>query len=165
MDDGGNFLFTFMILAFFYIQFFEIMRHTRVSDWIVTGISLAFILLILFIPLTSLIWAISDKPGTVYSIIFHINVLVSGLLMIVLWRYISTHPTLITPGTDTAIIGNLSVRLLLLPVTAIAGCFLDSWKLSFDAIPFGFLYLVPGVLFIYLSWKSDVRVHVEPAET
>lgn len=165
MDDGGNFLFTFMILAFFYIQFFEIMRHTRVSDWIVTGISLTFILSILFIPLTSLIWAISDKPGTFYSIIFHINVLVSGFLMIVLWRYISTHPTLITPGTDTAIVGSLSVRLLLLPITALAGSFLDSWQLTFDLIPYGFLYLFPGVFFVYLSWKSDVWVKAEPAET
>ena len=54
VNEGIVFLFTFMILAVFYILFFEMMRHTRVVDRVVVLLTFGFILSILFIPLTSL---------------------------------------------------------------------------------------------------------------
>jgi uncharacterized membrane protein len=163
MTYGINFLFIFMTLMVFYILFFEIMQNTRVNDWIVVYFSFGFILSILFIPLTTILWTISDRPDY-FSLTAHINILIAGLLMVFLWRHISTDPVLCVPGTDT-MFRNLSLRLLLFPVTAIAGLFLDWWPDTFNFIPLGSLYIIPVVLFVYLSRDSKTVVEAKPAET
>jgi uncharacterized membrane protein len=160
---GINFLFIFMILTVFYILYFEIMHNTRVNDWVVVYTTFGFILSLLFIPLTSILWIISDKPY-VYSIILHVNILITGLLMVFLWRHISTDPVLRVPDTDP-MFRTLSLRLLLFPATAIAGLFLDLNKFTFTYLPFGDLYIIPAVLFVYLSRDSKVEVQAKPAET
>lgn len=163
MTYGINFLFIFMTLMVFYILFFEIMHNTRVNDWIVIYLSFGFILSILFIPLTTILWTISDRPDYI-GLSAHINILITGLLMVFLWRHISTDPVLCLPGTDS-MFRNLSLRLLLFPVTAIAGLFLDWWPDTFTFIPFGSLYLIPVVLFVYLSRDNKVVVEAKPVET
>jgi uncharacterized membrane protein len=150
LSDGIDFLFTFLILAVFYILFFEMMRHTRVNDRIVVSFTFAFALSILFIPLTSLLWALSDEPVP-YGVLFHANVILASLLMIFLWRHISTNTSLCHPGPDPAIVTSISRRLLLFPATAAVGLVLDSWDVSFGQIPITILYMVPVILFVYLS--------------
>jgi len=161
---GLNFLFVFIIISIFFILFFEIMRTTRENDGIVIGFVSLFILAILFIPLTSRLWAISDKPD-IYGLIFHLNILISGLILLFLRKYLSAKPGLCRPGADPGLARNLSLRLLLLPVTAGAGLILDSWDIAFEAIPFAFLYIVPVILFVYLSQESGIAAQPEPAET
>ena len=152
--DGFNFIFTFMILAVFYILFFEIMRHTKVVDRMVVCLSFGFILSILFIPLTSLLWSLSDMPIP-YGVLFHANVLISGLLIFFLWRQISINPLLCLPETDGRTTKNLSLRLLLFPLTSVAGLALDGWEASFRIVPLTLLYLIPVILFVLLSRESD----------
>jgi uncharacterized membrane protein len=164
VNEGIVFLFTFMILAVFYILFFEMMRHTRVVDRVVVLLTFGFVLSILFMPLTSLLWELSEEPFP-YGILFHANVLVAGLLMIFLWRHISTDISLCLPGTGPGVVLSLSRRLLLFPATAVAGLFLDSWVVTFEAIPFAVIYLVPVVLFVYLSRETKGRVLSEAGET
>ncbi len=162
--NGTNFVFIFMMLMVFYILFFEIMKNTRVNDWVVVYVSFVFILSILFIPLSTLLWAITNMPDH-YALIFHTNILIAGLLMVFLWRHISKDPVLCVPGTDPARVRNLSLRLLLFPVTAVTGLFLNSWDPMFRAIPFAFLYIFPVALFVYLSRDHTVVVPPQPAET
>ncbi|MCX6689732.1 MAG: TMEM175 family protein [Methanoregula sp.] len=154
MVDGFNFIFTFMILAFFYILFFEIMRHTRIVDRMVVCISFGFILSVLFVPLTSLLWSLSDMPIP-YGVIFHANILLSGLLIVVLWQHVSTNPLLQVPGTGRLEARDLSWRLLLFPLTSVAGLILDSWDVSFQSVPLTLLYFIPVILFVWLSLKAE----------
>jgi len=154
MVDGFNFIFTFMVLAIFYILFFEIMHHTKIVNRMVVCLSFGFIISILFIPLTSLLWALSDMPIP-YGVLFHANVLLSGLLIFVLWQQISVNPLLHLPEMDEPATRNLSWRLLLFPLTSVAGILLDGWDVSFGTVPLTLLYLIPVILFIWLARETD----------
>lgn len=154
MNDGFDFIFTFMILAVFYILFFEIMRKTKHVNRMVVCLSFGFILSILFIPLTSLLWSLSDMPIP-YGVLFHANVLLSGLLVLVLWQQVSVNPLLCNPETDERGARNFSWRLLLFPLTSVAGLILDGWNESYGAVPLALLYLIPVILFVWLSLKTD----------
>jgi len=151
--DGFNFIFTFIILAVFYILFFEIMRHTKIVNRMVVCLSFGFILSILFIPLTSLLWSYSDMPIP-YGVLFHANILISGLLIFFLWRQISINPLLCRSDTDERTTKNLSLRLLLFPLISVAGLILDGWDVSFRIVPLTLLYLIPVILFVLLSRES-----------
>ncbi|MCU0630669.1 MAG: hypothetical protein MUF37_05925, partial [Methanoregulaceae archaeon] len=141
---------TFGILAVFYILFFEMMRNIRALDRFFVYISFSFILTIIFIPLSSLLWTFSDMPMP-YGVLFHVNIICCGLLLYILWRHVSLDPKLIIPETSSEKIRNISLRILLFPITGIAGLFIDGWDGSFGSIPISELYLVPIVLFIIFS--------------
>lgn len=152
--DGFNFIFTFLILAVFYLLFFEIMRHTKLVDRTVASLSFGFILSILFIPLTSLLWTLSDKPIP-YGVLFHANVLLSGVLLLILWWQISNNPLRSLPGTGRVDERNLCLRLLVFPLVSVVGLILDGWDVSFQTAPLALLYLIPFVLFVWLARKMD----------
>ena len=149
-SESINFIFTFGILAVFYILFFEMMRSIRVLDRYFVYLSFGFILSIIFIPLSSLLWTFSDMPMP-YGVLFHVNIICCGLLLYILWRHVSLDPRLIFPETTSEKIRNISLRILLFPITGIAGLFIDGWDGSFGSIPITELYLVPIVLFVFFS--------------
>ncbi|MFA4878216.1 MAG: TMEM175 family protein [Methanoregula sp.] len=163
INNGISFFFLFLIIAVFYILFFEIMGHNQVIDRGTVVFTFAFLLSILFIPLTSLLYALSEEPVP-YGVIFHANVFISGILIYLLWRYISKAPVLCVPGIDVWTTRNLSLRLLLLPATAVVGFCLDSWEGSFSKVPAMVLYLIPVILFVYLSRDPQVSAEPEPAD-
>ena len=148
-----NFIFTFGILAIFYILFFEIMRSIRLLDRYFVYASFGFILSIIFIPLTSLLWTFSDMPMP-YGVLFHVNIICSGLLMYLLWRHASLDQGLLLPEIDNNKVSNITWRLLLFPATAVAGLIIDGWDGSYGSIPITELYLVPIVLFVIFSRDS-----------
>ena len=152
-SESVNFIFTFSILAVFYILFFEMMRCIRVIDRYFIYISFGFILSIIFIPLTSLLWTFSDIPWP-YGVLFHINVLCCGLIMYFLWRHASTNQWLLVPGLSDKRARNISLRMLLFPATAIAGLLIDGSDFSFGTIDITRLYLVPIILFVFFSRDS-----------
>jgi uncharacterized membrane protein len=149
-SESTNFIFTFGILAVFYILFFEMMRNIRVLDRYFVYLSFGFILSIIFIPLSSLLWTFSDMPMP-YGVLFHVNIICSGLLMYILWRHVSLDKKLILPEISTEKVRNTSLRMLLFPATGIAGLIIDGWDGSFGSIPITELYLIPIVVFIIFS--------------
>jgi uncharacterized membrane protein len=150
INDGTSFLFLFIIIAFFYIQFFEIMGYTRIIDREIVCLAFLFLLSILFIPLTSLLYALSAEPFP-YGVVFHANVFITGILIFLLWRYVSATPALCVPALNPWIVRNLSLRMLLFPATAVAGMVLDGWAVSFSKVPAMMLYMIPVILFVCLS--------------
>jgi hypothetical protein len=152
-NDGTVFVFTFAIMAVFYIIFFEMLRNMRVLDRGFVYLSFGFLLSIIFVPLTSLLWTFSDVPIP-YGVLFHANILLCGVLMIVLWRHASRRQRLLFPGTGIHTVDSISRRLVLFPATAVAGLFLDGWDVSFGAVPITVLYAIPIVLFVILSRDS-----------
>jgi len=149
-SESTNFIFTFGILAVFYILFFEMMRCIRVLDRYFVYISFGFILSIIFIPLSSLLWTFSDMPMP-YGVLFHVNIICCGLLLYILWRHVSLDQRLILPETSREKVRNISLRILLFPLTGIAGLIIDGWDGSFGSIPISELYLIPIVLFVIFS--------------
>jgi len=151
INDGMMFIFLFIILAIFYICFFEMMRYTRIIDHITIGYAFAFLLSILFIPLSSLLYALSARPLP-YGVIFHVNILIAGIMLFLLWRtHLSRVPALLLQGTGPETIRNLGLRLILLPATAVAGLLLDGWTVTYSKIPVMVLYIIPVILFVLLS--------------
>ena len=155
INDGMMFIFLFIILAIFYICFFEMMRYTRIIDHITIGYAFAFLLSILFIPLSSLLYALSVEPLP-YGVIFHVNILIAGIMLFLLWRtHLSRVPALLLQGTGPGTIRNLGLRLILLPATAVAGLLLDGWTVTYSKIPVMVLYIIPVILFVLLSRETD----------
>jgi len=155
INDGLMFIFLFIILAIFYICFFEMMRYTRIIDHITIGYAFMFLLSILFIPLSSLLYALSVRPLP-YGVIFHVNILIAGIMLFLLWRtHLSRVPSLLLPGTNPGTIRNLGLRLTLLPATAVAGLLLDGWTGTYSKIPVMVLYIIPVILFVLLSRETD----------
>lgn len=152
-NDGTIFIFTFAIVSVFYILFFEMLRNLRILDRGFVYFSFAYFLTIVFIPLTTLLWMFSDVPIP-YGVLFHTNILLCGIMMIILWRHASQWQRLLIPGTPDVRVRNISLRLVLFPATAIAGLFLDGWDVSFGAIPITILYAIPIVIFVFLSRDS-----------
>lgn len=151
INDGMMFIFLFIILAIFYICFFEMMRYTRIIDHITIGYAFAFLLSILFIPLSSLLYALSARPLP-YGVIFHVNILIAGIMLFLLWRtHLSRVPALLLQGTGPGTIRNIGLRLTLLPATAVAGLLLDGWTVTYSKIPVMVLYIIPVILFVLLS--------------
>jgi len=148
--ESINFIFTFGILAVFYILFFEMMRSIRVLDRYFVYLSFGFILSIIFVPLSSLLWTFSDMPMP-YGVIFHVNIICCGLLLYILWRHVSLDPDLILPEISREKIKNISLRILIFPLTGLAGLIIDGWDGSFGSIPITELYLIPIVLFVIFS--------------
>ena len=152
-NDGIIFVFTFAIMAVFYILFFEMLRNMRVLDRGFVYLSFGFLLSLIFVPLTSLLWTFSDVPIP-YGVLFHANILLCGMIMIILWRHASRWQRLLIPGTTEKMVTSISYRLLLFPATAVAGLFLDGWDVSFGAVPITVLYAIPIMLFVILSRDS-----------
>lgn len=149
-SESTNFIFTFGILAVFYILFFEMMRCIRVLDRYFVYLSFGFILSIIFIPLSSLLWTFSDMPMP-YGVLFHVNIICCGLILYTLWRHVSLDPRLILPEIRSEKVKNISLRILIFPITGIAGLLIDGWDGSFGSIPITELYLIPIVLFVIFS--------------
>ena len=151
INDGMMFIFLFIILAIFYICFFEMMRYTRIIDHITIGYAFAFLLSILFIPLSSLLYALSARPLP-YGVIFHVNILIAGIMLFLLWKtHLTRVPARLIQGTGPGTIRNLGLRLILLPATAVAGLLLDGWTVTYSKIPVMVLYIIPVILFVLLS--------------
>ncbi len=150
LGDLVTFVFLFIIFAILYILFFEMLRYIRALDRYFVYVSFIFVLALIFMPLTSLLYSISDMPVP-YGILFHANVLISGLIMIILWKHASGSGRLIYPGVGAARVNNISLRLLFFPITAVAGLLIDSQVSSFGLIPETILYLIPCIAFFLLS--------------
>lgn len=144
LSDGFSFIFTFILLAMFYILVFEIMRHSRRVDRIFVYLIFCFLLSIIFIPLTSLLWSISDVPFP-YGILFHANILFSGLILLSVWLYVSGSAGIIEKNLSFEYIKNLKHRIAVFPITAIIGIIIDGNEISFGSIPIILLYLIPIV--------------------
>lgn len=145
VGDGFSFIFTFILLAVFYLLTFEMMRHIRRVTRIFVYLMFSFLLSIVFIPLTSLVWSISDKPIP-YGVLFHTNILICGLILFFLWKYVCRNPDILTPDTTLVFSNNLALRIGIFPLTAMLGLIIDGQELSFGLIPIIVLYLLPIVI-------------------
>jgi uncharacterized membrane protein len=148
--DGFSFILTFVLLAIFYILVFEIMKHILFVDRIFVYLVFAFLLSILFIPLTSLLWSISDDPIP-YGILFDANILIAGSLLFILWNYVCRVPHILNQCTSKEFMKNLSLRIGVFPVTALFGFIIDGQKISFWFVPIIALYLIPILVCICYS--------------
>jgi len=151
--DILGFIFVFVIFAVFYILFFEMLRNIRRLDRYFVYLSFGLALSLIFTPLTSLLYNFSDMPIP-YGILFHANVLLTGLVMFVLWKHASHNQNLLYAGTDPARVRNISLRLLLFPAAAVAGLVFDSLDVTVGPVLNTIIFAVPCIAFVVLSRKS-----------
>jgi uncharacterized membrane protein len=148
--DLVSFLFIFTIFAIFYILFFEMLNTIRALDRYFVYLTFGFILALIFMPLTSLLYAVTDIPAP-YGIAFHANVLAAGIVMILLWKHASARQRLLYPATDPARRDSITVRLYLFPATAVFCLLLDLQISSYEILPETVLYIFPCLAFYLLS--------------
>ena len=147
--DGFHFMFTFIILAVFYLLAFEIMRNIRLVDREFVYLEFLFLLAIVFVPLTSLLMSVTDLVFP-YALAFHLNIILCGTVLAIQWWHANDKRRLTCPEVTGRFAKNFYVRMLIFPVTAIIGIFLDTGNLSQG----NFLYLFPLIAFIWLSREN-----------
>ncbi|MDD1729389.1 MAG: DUF1211 domain-containing protein [Methanospirillum sp.] len=147
--DGVSFIFTFIVLAFFYLLVFEIMKRVYVLDRLFVYLDFGFMLAIVFIPVSSLLYSYSDMPVP-YGILFHMNIILCGLILFCMWGYASGPGDLIQPAEGSHI-RNLSLRIGAFFLTACIGFLFDSQEFLYGEIPLMVLYLIPILVYIRYS--------------
>ncbi len=144
--DGFHFMFTFIILAVFYVLAFEIMRNIRLVDREFVYLEFLFLLAIVFVPLTSLLMSITDLVFP-YALAFHVNIILCGTVLAIQWWHATDHRRLTIPEVSRIFAKDLYIRMLIFPATAVIGIFLDTGNLSQG----NFLYIFPVIAFVWLS--------------
>lgn len=147
--DGVSFIFTFIVLAFFYLLVFEMMKHVYLLDRLFVYLDFGFMLTIVFIPFSSLLYSFSDMPVP-YGILFHLNIILCGLILFIMWWYASGPGDLIHP-IDNAHVRNLSLRIGAFFLTACIGFLFDSQEILYGEIPLVILYLIPILIYTRYS--------------
>lgn len=123
LPDIASFVITFVIIAMIWVITFHIFNQISKVDRLYIYLHLAMMMLVIFIPITSYLNVMF--PGkSVFPIIFHVNVLLIGVLMAVIWWHVLHKPSIMRPGIDRYHLECMSRKILYLPASAVAGMIL-----------------------------------------
>ncbi len=150
MYDGISFIFTFLILALFWLFVFEVHRGIKFVEPGVLLIEFVLLLTIVLIPISSIYLNYSDDVP-VFSTAFHLNVLVSGLLVLILALYTLHRKVLHDPDISYLSRQRLAIRASIIPIAAVFGLFQAFFE--FQVIDDLIVYLVAAVIIAILAKK------------
>jgi uncharacterized membrane protein len=172
--DAIEFILVFIIIAFFWMFTFQILRWMKKTDMRFVYLTFFELLLIAFIPITSrLVTFFNDQTNI--SAAFGINIILCSLILIIEWYYISKRTTLLNDEASDMIknaqsysfLGNrisikydkkrkgpffaLRNRLLILPVASFIWIIVNTGDLHYALIPIliGVCYLISR------SWDDE----------
>jgi len=92
--DTIEFVLVFIILAFFWVLTFQLLRWMRAVDLTFVYLELFLLLHIVFIPVTSSLFTFFGDE-THISILYSLNILFCGLILIIQWYYVSRRTDLL----------------------------------------------------------------------
>ena len=128
LPDIMSFLLAFLILTMIWILAFHIFHMVTRIDRVYLYLHLALLMMLIMIPITSH-YTVIFSGKSLFPIMFHSIMLVIGLLLFIEWFYISRSPVLFRDGTNGWQMRCITIKMLLLPVTAVAGILLASCDL------------------------------------
>ena len=152
LQDILSFLLSFLILTMIWILAFHIFHMVTRIDRVYLYLHLAMLMMLIMIPITSH-YTVIFSGKSLFPIMFHSVMLVIGLLLFIEWFYISRTPALFREGTNGWQMHCITIKMLLLPVTAVAGILLASCDLPFTQYIY-FVTMVALALTSAYTWMN-----------
>jgi len=117
-----NFVNLFLIVALVWVVMFHIFHQTAWSDRTFLYLHFILLLLVIVIPITYGFPFIT-MGNAALPILIHLNMLAIGRVLVLEWRHCQKKPSLLKPEILQAGIPPCTrISLLIIPVTALAGC-------------------------------------------
>jgi uncharacterized membrane protein len=128
--DILNFLTVFVILAMIWVVTFHVFHQIEKLDW--TTLYLHFILLmcIIFIPISSNLTTVFTGNAAI-SLVFHLNMLTIGVILLLEWVHCRKAPQILKPGISIDEIHLTDLGMVYIPFTAVVGCVLSNYDLPY----------------------------------
>ncbi len=130
LPDIVSFLNAFIIIAMLWIVLFHVFHQLQKIDRPYLYLHLLTLMAVIFIPVSSHLNVVF--PGkSAFPVLFNLNMLIIGVLLLLEWWHISRDPEIRTPGINPWQMQCISIKMLYIPVTAIFGIVLSTFDLPY----------------------------------
>ena len=156
LPDIMSFLLAFLILAMIWILAFHIFHMVTKIDRTYLYLHLAMLMMLIMIPITSH-YTVIFSGKSLFPVMFHGIMLMIGLLLYIEWYHISHKPSVLMAGISGWRSRCITAKMLIIPVTAIAGMLLAAWDLPHTQ----YIYFGAMVAFFLMSahsWKNLKKI-------
>ena len=152
LPDILSFLNAFVIIAMIWVITFHVFHQMARVDRTYLYVHLATMMMLAFIPVSSHMNVMF--PGkSIFPVLFHVNMLVIGVLLAIAWWHIIRNPSICRQGLSPGQLQCTGIKTLFLPVTAVFGILLASLDLSFTQG----VYLITMLAFALMTLYSRAR--------
>ncbi|MCX6690584.1 MAG: TMEM175 family protein [Methanoregula sp.] len=149
VPDILNFLMVFIIIAMIWIVSFHTFHMVAPVDRTYLYLHLAMLMMLITIPVSSH-YTLVFSNKSFFPILFHGGMLVLGALLFFEWYHISRTPSVLRAGITGWRTRCITIKMLILPVTAIAGLLLAACDLPYTQ----FIYFGAMMAFFIMSARS-----------
>jgi len=141
-----DFVGIFIILAMFWMLFFQMFHRMKTYDYHFLHVHMLALMSIVLIPFSSTFSNLTPDGFTFTDLLFQINYLLLGLILVYLWHYARSKPALLDPSLTNAEATFISNKHLVPPAVALIGIVLV--LANFREIDFmtNVMYFVPFII-------------------
>lgn len=152
-----GFVNAFIIISMIWMVTFHIFHSIRRVDRHYLYLHLSLLMMLIFIPINSHLYEIF-KGNSFFSLFFHLNMLIIGILLLAEWQYSFHHPGLLQMEVKPEKARSVSRKMYYIPVTACIGILLSVYDFSNTRD----LYYLTIIAFLIDSWVIERKVLATP---
>jgi uncharacterized membrane protein len=142
-----DFIGVFILLAMFWMLFFQMFHRMKTYDYHFLHVQMLALMAIVLIPFSSTFSNLTPE-FTFTDLIFQINYLLLGLILVYLWYYAKSKPALLDPALTNAEATFIFYKHLVPPVAALIGIVLILVNFRAIDIMIDIMYFMP---FIFMA--------------
>jgi uncharacterized membrane protein len=142
-----DFIGVFILLAMFWMLFFQMFHRMKTYDYHFLHVQMLALMAIVLIPFSSTFSNLTPE-FTFTDLIFQINYLLLGLILVYLWYYARSKPALLDPALTNAEATFIFYKHLVPPVAALIGIVLILVNFRAIDIMIDIMYFMP---FIFMA--------------
>lgn len=142
-----DFIGVFILLAMFWMLFFQMFHRMKTYDYHFLHVQMLALMAIVLIPFSSTFSNLTPE-FTFTDLIFQINYLLLGLILVYLWYYAKSKPALLDPALTKAEATFIFYKHLVPPVAALIGIVLILVNFRAIDIMIDIMYFMP---FIFMA--------------
>ena len=120
------FINAFIVIAIIWVVVFHVYNQVSRVDRTYIYLHFLFIMTLVFIPVTSHMSVILSGGDFIYPVIFHLNMLILGLLIVAEWYHVSKKKEIQIPSLDRDQVRCIGIKTVYIPVAAVLGVILAS---------------------------------------
>lgn len=149
-----DFLGVFILLAMFWMLFFQMFHRMRTYDYHFLHVHMLALMAVVLIPFSSAFSNLGEENYMFADYFFQINYFVLGILLVYLWQYARSHPSLLDPGLTKPEATFLFNKCLIPPAVALVGII---WVTA-DIESIEILYYLPfAIIGIFFRNPPEIR--------
>ena len=141
-----DFIGIFVILAMFWMLFFQMFHRMKTYDYHFLHVHMLALMAIVLMPFSSTFSNLTPDKFTFTDLLFQINYLILGLILVYLWYYARSKPALLDTALTSAEAKFLSHKYLVPPAAALVGILLIMVNSEHVDFMIDIMYLVPFII-------------------